>query len=214
MRITKLGHCCLLIEENGTRILTDPGSYSDAQNNIKGIDIVLITHEHQDHFHIDSVKKVLENNPTTSIITNNSVSVLLKKEKIDISKVVADGESLIEKGINFQGFGKVHALIHKDWPSVENTGYFINNRLFYPGDAFYNPKVSIDVLALPVAGPWMKISEAIDYAIEVKPKIAFGVHDGLLNNFGEGVIKRVPTQILEKHGINFMSLELGKEYEF
>ncbi|MBI2052837.1 MAG: MBL fold metallo-hydrolase, partial [Candidatus Ryanbacteria bacterium] len=28
MKITKFGHCCLLIKENGVRILTDPGTYS------------------------------------------------------------------------------------------------------------------------------------------------------------------------------------------
>ena len=214
MKITKLGHCCLLIEENGTRILTDPGSYTDAQNNLKDIDIVLITHEHSDHFHIESVKKILENNPGVSIITNMSVDMLLKKDNIDFGRVVAHGDSLLEKGINFSGFGHTHALIHKEWPVVENTGYFIADKLFYPGDAFYNPEKSVEILALPVSGPWMKISEAIDYAIEINPKKVFGVHDGMLNNFGGGVIKRVPTQILEKHGINFINLELGKEYEF
>ena len=38
MNITKLGHCCLLIEEKGLRILTDPGAYSTGQNEIKNID--------------------------------------------------------------------------------------------------------------------------------------------------------------------------------
>ena len=37
MKITKLGHCCLVIEEKGLKILTDPGSYTDTQNNIKEI---------------------------------------------------------------------------------------------------------------------------------------------------------------------------------
>lgn len=32
MKITKLGHCCLLIEIRGTRFLTDPGSYTTSQN--------------------------------------------------------------------------------------------------------------------------------------------------------------------------------------
>ena len=56
MKITKFGHCCLLIEENGVRILTDPGTYSTQQSEVKNIDFVLITHEHADHFHIDSLK--------------------------------------------------------------------------------------------------------------------------------------------------------------
>lgn len=52
MKITKFGHCCLLIEENGVRILTDPGTYSTQQSEVKNIDFVLITHEHADHFQL------------------------------------------------------------------------------------------------------------------------------------------------------------------
>ena len=83
MKITKFGHCCLLIEENNLRILTDPGNYSTAQNDIKNIDIVLITHEHPDHFHVESLKKLLENNPQAKIITNNGVGALLKELNIE-----------------------------------------------------------------------------------------------------------------------------------
>src|SRR3989344_5644853 len=50
------------IEENGVRILTDPGTYSTQQSEVKNIDFVLITHEHADHFHIDSLKALLKNN--------------------------------------------------------------------------------------------------------------------------------------------------------
>src|SRR3989338_9761569 len=89
MRITKLGHCCLVVEitpllskptvlhllrENKpVRIMTDPGAWSTRQNEEKGIDYIFITHEHQDHFHIESLKKVLANNPKAKVITNKGV---------------------------------------------------------------------------------------------------------------------------------------------
>lgn len=67
MRITKLGHCCLVIDvstklntgETGVRIMTDPGAYSTLQNDARNIDYIFITHEHQDHFHLESLKTVL-----------------------------------------------------------------------------------------------------------------------------------------------------------
>ena len=62
MKITKLGHCCLIVKEGNITILTDPGSYTTDQNTVKGIDIVLITHEHGDHFHVESLKAILKNN--------------------------------------------------------------------------------------------------------------------------------------------------------
>ncbi|MDB5204885.1 MAG: putative Zn-dependent hydrolase [Candidatus Taylorbacteria bacterium] len=214
MKITKYGHCCLLVEEKGVRVLTDPGSYTTTQNEVKNIDVVLITHEHGDHFHIESVKEILKSNPETLIVTNNAVNELLKKENILNTKIVEDGESFEYKGIKLSGYGKTHAIIYQEFGSVENTGYMIGERLYYPADAFHNPQVPVEILALPVAGPWMKISEAIDFALEIKPKKYFAVHDGGLNESGRGVGNRVVPSILQKHDIEFVNLEINTETEF
>ncbi|TSC96542.1 MAG: beta-lactamase domain-containing protein [Parcubacteria group bacterium Athens1014_26] len=211
MKITKFGHCCLLIEENGARILIDPGSYSTQQNTVKNIDIVIITHNHQDHFQMDSLKAILKNNPQAKIITNKSIGALLEREGI-VFNVVENGQSITEKGILIEGFGDKHALIHSSRPSIQNTGYFIANKLFYPGDAFINPQKQIDILALPVSAPWETIAESIDYALELKPKICFPVHDGGIK--APGVFYRIPPEVLEPKGIKFVGLEIDKEYEF
>lgn len=210
MKITKFGHCCVLIEENGVRILTDPGSYSTQQNTVQSIDVVLITHEHQDHLHIDSLKALLKNNPHAKVMTNKGVGAILEKEGI-VFTVVEDGQQVEEQGILIEGFGKDHALIHASIPLIRNTGYFISNRLFYPGDAFTNPGKHIEILALSVAGPWMRLMEAIDYALELKPKMCFPVHDGILK--APGVAHLIPAKILEPKGITFTVLEIDKEYE-
>ena len=73
MKITKIGHCCLLIEVEGSRILTDPGSFTVEDLVTDNIDVILITHEHADHLHIDSVKKIVEVNPKVQIFSNSSV---------------------------------------------------------------------------------------------------------------------------------------------
>lgn len=214
MKITKFGHCCLLIEEKGVKILTDPGIYSTQQNEVKNIDFVLITHEHNDHFHIDSLKAILKNNPPLEIITNKSVGAFLEKENIAFN-IVEDGQNFDANGVLIEGFGKEHALIHSSIPIIQNTGYFIANRLFYPGDAFNNPKKQVEILALPVAAPWMKSSEAIDYTFQIKPKICFPVHDGILNlNPPGSPFLRVASKIIESKNIKFVILEKNKEYEF
>lgn len=207
MKITKFGHCCLLIEEDNLSILTDPGIYSTDQNDIKNIDLVLITHEHQDHLHIDSLKMVLANNSKARILTNHSVGNLLDKEGIEY-EILEDGQNLKDKGISIEAFGKKHAVIHPAIPQTENTGYFIANKFFYPGDAFTDPHKPVEILACPVAGPWLRLSDGIEYAKELKPKICFPVHDGILKSIGS--TNRIPSQVLPPFGIEFIVPEINK----
>lgn len=204
MKITKYGHCCLLIEENGVRVLTDPGMFTTAQNEAKDVHVLLITHEHSDHYHLDSVKAILAANPGIKVITNRGVGRLLDAAGIPYVRVEHD-EFQEASGMLFEGFGEKHAYIYKTVPEVVNTGYFVNKRLWYPGDAFYDPGRRPEILALPVAGPWMKISEAIDYGIALRPKIVIPVHDGILSS--PGAFYRWPKEVFEAEGVKFLPLD-------
>jgi L-ascorbate metabolism protein UlaG (beta-lactamase superfamily) len=212
MKITKFGHCCLLLDIDGIRILTDPGMFTTQQNEVKNIDVIVITHEHQDHFHVESLKKALENTPDAKIITNSFVAGLLDKENIKNYEIVEDGQSSVQKGVKLEAYGTKHAQMHTSIPQTMNTGYFFADTLFYPGDAFTDPKRPVDILALPVAGPWMKISEAIDFALALKPTRAFPVHDALYTR--PEIAWNWPSKVLPTQGIEFLTLEIGKEYEF
>ena len=200
MKLTKLGHCCLIIEENGLRIMTDPGNYSTAQNDAKNIDLILFTHEHQDHLHLESLKKVLENNPQAKIITNQGVGKILQSEGIPFETLL-HGQNASIKSVLIEGFGDKHAEIYETIPAVQNTGYFIANRFFYPGDALTNPDKAVEILALPVAGPWLSIKDSLNYAKETKPKTCFPVHDGMLKFFGSA--HALPEKILPSFGSSF-----------
>ncbi len=68
------------------------------------------------------------------------------------------------------------------------------------------------ILALPLAAPWLKLSEAIDYAKEVRANICFPVHDG--NVMAPESIRCVAKLALEPPGIKFVILEPGKEVIF
>lgn len=211
MKITKFGHCCLLIEEKGKRILTDPGNFSNLQDDVKNIDIILITHEHPDHIHIESLQKILTNSPKALIVTNTSTSKLLVPLNIPF-EILEDESEKEFLGIQISGHGKLHEEVYSTIPRVQNTGFFISNKLFYPGDAFTLPGFNVDILALPVAGPWVKLSDSITYALKVKPRISFPVHDGMLISGGSA--HALPNKILSENGIEFKILEIGKEYEF
>lgn len=214
MYIQKLGHCCLLITIDNTRILTDPGAFTvEAHKDVKDIDIILITHEHADHLHVESLGKVVANNPDATVITNSAVGNILKEKNIEHQVLEGTGTDTI-KNILLEAFDARHEELFGELGQVQNTGYFIGNKLFYPGDAFCNPQKPVEILALPVAGPWCKITDAINYALALKPTHAFPVHDGMLQTDKVGGSHLWPKTVLSDNNINFVPMLSGDEHTF
>jgi L-ascorbate metabolism protein UlaG (beta-lactamase superfamily) len=213
MKIKKLGHCCFVIETKGKKIMIDPGSYTiNEQVKEKDVDLILITHEHPDHFHIESLKKILENNPKAVIFTNDGVGKLLMEAEIKY-EVLQDKIPKDFSGVEVEAHDCKHEEIFQDFGQVLNTGYFIDKRLFYPGDSFYNLGKRVEILALPVAGSWTKIKDAITYALQIKPKICFPAHDGMLSSFGSS--HKVPELFLTSiANISFKNFKENNEEEF
>ena len=216
MKVTKLGHCCLLIETKGLSILTDPGAFTvEAVAKLTKIDYVLYTHEHYDHYHLDSLKTLLAHNPNIKIFANVSVGDLLEKESIPYTLVEDGSELVLGTEVTLAGIGKDHAIIHPSLPHMDNVGFYLDKRLWYPGDSFTNPNREVEILALPVAGPWMKFSEAIDYALMLKPKVVFPVHDAIVvPMLRQGMLQRMPKTFFEPQGIGFVPLDEGDSYDF
>ncbi len=212
MNITKFGHCCLLIETKGLRILTDPGAFSTTQNTVENVDVVLITHEHGDHLHTDSLKEILKNNPHAKVVTNSGVGKILSGLGIPF-ELLEGRETTMVKEILIEAFDGKHEEIYEEFGQVQNTGYFIDNMLFYPGDSFFNPEKPINILALPVAGPWCNAHQFIAYALTVKPKKAFPVHDGVLHPERRVNIAWA-EKLLPEHGIEFIDMKEGDTKEF
>lgn len=179
------------------------------QNETQNISAILITHEHQDHLHIDSLKTVLQNNPNAVVITNTAVGKFLAEANIPYTKI-EEGQKYNLEGIDITGFGNTHAEIYEQYGQVQNTGYMIST-LCYPGDSFNLPDSKVvEILALPVAGPWMRAKDAINYAKILKPRVAFPVHDAFIHDWASFLYK-LPETILKNEHITFKKLELGKE---
>ena len=213
MKITKFGHCCLLLEHEGKKLLTDPGNYTEASTGLlRDIDAILVTHEHTDHLHMDSVKLLAQNNPGAELVGNASVAALLQKEGL-LCTTVGDGASAQVRGVLVEGFGREHEPIYQEFGLVENTGYLVAQQFYFPGDAFHSPGKTVDILALPIAGPWMKFSQAMEFAKVVKPRVCFGVHDGMIkpsSNFGA----RMAPDFLGREHLEFVHLQDGDSREF
>ncbi|MBI3255685.1 MAG: MBL fold metallo-hydrolase [Candidatus Andersenbacteria bacterium] len=207
MNILKIGHCCLVVEEAAVKIMIDPGAWTTGQNEVTGLAAIFITHEHADHFHLDSLKIVLKNNPDAKVYTNSGVGKMLDEAGIAY-EVVEEGQRVEVAGLSLEAFGHEHADIYTGIPRVMNSGFMVAERMYYPGDAFALPGKPVEILALPVAGPWMKMADALDFAKAVKPKVAFPVHDGFLAF--PGPFHGVPGKLLPDMGIEFKPLLAGE----
>ena len=176
MRITRHGHSCLLVEAEDARILMDPGVFSTGFEHLRGLTAVLVTHQHPDHLDADRLRPLLEANPDARLhVDEGSAGQLPDLETL----VVHDGD-LLDLGASVTVHGGQHAVIHQDIPRIPNVGYLVSGRFFTPGDALTVPDADVEVLGLPTAAPWLKLSEAVDLLRTIAPRLAFPVHDAVL----------------------------------
>jgi L-ascorbate metabolism protein UlaG (beta-lactamase superfamily) len=180
MKITKYGHACLLVEAESARLLLDPGAYSSGFEELTDLDAILITHEHPDHLVADNIKALLKRNPDAIVLADEVSAALLQEAGVEVT-AMHDGDKQDIKGVVVQALGSEHAEIHSTIPRAVNVGYRIDGGFYYPGDALTVPEFTVEVLAIPAAAPWSKVSETIDYLLAVKPKLMIPVHDGFLS---------------------------------
>src|SRR5439155_21922728 len=90
MRLRKLGHACVRLEQAGVTLVLDPGSFS-APDALDGANAVLITHEHVDHVVADQLRAAAQGIPDLRIWTNPSVADLLAGGGLHV-ETVASGD--------------------------------------------------------------------------------------------------------------------------
>lgn len=224
MYITKLGHCCLVIEHEGKKIVTDPGMWVDenVMVTLTGIDLILITHEHADHVHVATLQKIIENNPHAVVVTNTGVGRLLNDAGISHEICEGVGVEHVYAGVTCMAHDAPHEEIYETMGQVQNTGYRIGN-FVYPGDAFPFDDVlqkrgayatPVSVLALPVAGPWCRIRDSIRFACAVAPRAAFPVHDAMLIDERIGSSHSAPARALPERGILWKQVQCGERVAY
>jgi hypothetical protein len=86
-------------------------------NKEHGRTIVLITHEHADHFHIDSLKELLKNQPEVVVVCDIGVGAILAREGV-LHHVMEQGNNIDVKGVHIEAFGKDHAILHSSLPLI------------------------------------------------------------------------------------------------
>jgi L-ascorbate metabolism protein UlaG (beta-lactamase superfamily) len=212
MKITKYGHACVLVEEGEAKILLDPGAFSKGFESLTDLTAILITHQHQDHLVPGHIKQLLRNNSDAQVLADEGSAGILNDAGVE-ARAVHEGDELTLAGVKVEVIGKDHAVIHASIPGIPDVGYMIADAFFYPGDAFTIPDRPVRVLAAPVAAPWLKIGEAVDYVREVQPKVAIPVHDAVLSEVGRGIHINALRELTKNAGVEVRVVEDGQSAE-
>lgn len=206
MKLTKYEHACLVLEQAGSALIIDPGSFTMPLGDVANVVAVVITHEHADHWTPDQLNRIITRNPDVTIY--GPAGVALAADGFTITEA-RDGETVTAGPFTLAFHGSRHAVIHSSIPVVDNVGVLVNDTLFYPGDSYTVPPVAVEVLAVPAGAPWLKIGEVIDYVTEVKPKRSFPAHEMTLSVIGKNMSNERIGVATRASGGEFFPLEPG-----
>jgi hypothetical protein len=137
----------------------------------------------------DRLADALAIRPEATVFAHSAVLEKFAAQWAGLAVAVQSGETFHAAGLPVRAFGGLHAPIHPEIPRVPNLGFLINESLYHPGDSFDPPDgAHVETLFVPVAGPWLKVSESIDFVRAVRPERAFALHDCLDSELSAGLV--------------------------
>ena len=204
MKITKLGHSCLLVETPGRTALFDPGVYSAVDvGGLQKLDDIIITHIHADHFDLDLIKELVTKFPGVHITTTDEIVGQLRTESIPATSAVSEGIAL------FKAPHEGHAPF---LVPPQNIGVHYLNALSHPGDSHSFTETKA-ILALPVQAPWGSTQRAVDLALELKPRYIVPIHDWHWRDEAREGLYGSLDKLFAAEGITFIKAVNGEPFE-
>ncbi len=185
LKISWLGHDSFRIQ-NGKTIIIDPFKLRSSPGKA---DILLISHEHFDHFSPDDIKKVVDQN--TTIVTIPAVKKEISGLKVKEIKAAKPGEKVkigeisvdILPAYNLNKFREPGKVFHPKEDGKVGFVIGINGiRIYHAGDTDAVPEmkgIKPDVALLPVSGTYVMTAEEAAQATKmIEPKLVIPMHYG------------------------------------
>jgi len=182
--ITFLGHGTLMMSIGDKVIHVDPVAQAANYAILPKADLILITHEHSDHFDLKAIN-LIKAKGTACMVTGTVAKEL--KDGI----VLKSGEIKMMKGLKVEAV-PAYNLVHMRSPGIPfhpkgaGNGYIVtfgDKRVYIAGDTENTPEMKslkeIDIAFLPMNLPYTMTPEMVaDAAKAFRPKILYPYHYG------------------------------------
>jgi L-ascorbate metabolism protein UlaG (beta-lactamase superfamily) len=204
MKITKLGHSCLLVEMPERTALFDPGVYSQIDvGSLEWLDDIFVTHKHSDHMDLAMIKNLQERFPDARITAAADAAAALTDTGIK------NVQTSPPEGTRF--FDSPHEAIKPfmDADPPDEIGVHYLERLSHPGDS-HSFKETMPILALPVQAPWGSLVNALRLGLTLRPKYIIPIHDWHWNDEARRKQYQDMKRLFADNDITFLALENGE----
>ena len=124
MKLTHLGHACLLAETGTARLLLDPGTMS-AFDDVRDLDAVLVTHQHPDHVDVARLAPLLAANPGAALWVDEDTATAVPG--LRAYQVARPGMRFPVGGTHVDVLGGRHAAVYGDVPGCANAAYLVDD---------------------------------------------------------------------------------------
>ncbi|WP_300164801.1 MBL fold metallo-hydrolase [Solidesulfovibrio sp.] len=184
LRIFFIGHGSLRFEYGGKNIYVDPYAKVGDYSAMPPADLVLLTHEHQDHLDVAALDKIA--GPDTPFVLTGACL-----QAVGRGMVLENGQAAVVAGIPVEAV-PAYNIVHMRAPDTpfhpkgRGNGYvltFGDVRVYVAGDTENIPEMAdlrnIDVAFLPMNLPYTMTPEmTADAAKRFKPKVLYPYHYG------------------------------------
>ncbi len=187
-------HAGLVLTWNGKRIVADPTTFPPGPNSgaaaFRGPnppDLILITHEHGDHFSVPTLTELA--GPNTVIVVPQAVFGMLPPALQAKAKVMANGQTQTHAGVPVEAVPEYNITAERlqYHPKGRDNGYVLNlggQRVYIAGDTEGTPELralqNIDIAFIPMNLPFTQTPEAAaDWVKAFRPKIVYPYHFGM-----------------------------------
>jgi len=178
MRLKWHGKASFELESQGCAIQINPAAY---RGNPEKADLIFITHNNEDHFNIEGLKKVAK--PYT--IAHGPKEIAAKIADGLQFKPLKEGNELVYGEVKIQATHAFHPEVEKH-PEGQGLGFVFElegKRVYHAGTSGFIPQMfmldEIEVALLPIAGVYtMHMFEALEAIKIISPHTVVPMHYG------------------------------------